>query len=377
MVKANAYGHGDIVIAKTLEELGVENLGVCLIEEGIRLRKNDIHADILVFRGFDQSGAFALYEHRLAGVVSQWNQLEYLVKVGKKFQEKVPFHLKFDTGMNRLGFSVNEAPQIEEFLRDHPELEIKSVLTHLHSGEDAHLEQGHSAEQLRRLLSVTPIFDPLRIPFHALNSAGLAHLFMLNKQNHRLNNVSGRTVKSSPHILQTLNWGLRPGLALYGYCDSLPSDENLLQPIMSLKSRISVLRKLQPGETVSYGATWKAHRTTDLAVVPLGYADGYHRATSNQAEALFMGIKVPVVGNVCMDYMMLDITDALAQKGMSSTSEGLYEEEVLLFGPEHGANLIAQKSHSITWEVLTSVSERVPRVYMGQMSRFITNEVFN
>ncbi len=363
MVKANAYGHGDVVISKTLEELGVEALGVCLIEEGIRLRKGDVHSDILVFRGFDQTGAFALYEHRLTAVVSQWNHLDYLLKVAKKFQEKISFHLKFDTGMNRLGFSVQDAEQIEEYLKDHSELEVKSVLTHLFSGEDAADPQGHSINQLSELLKVAKYFDPLTVPFHALNSSGLANLFLTRQKGH------------PETALHQINWGIRPGLSLYGYSDVDLGEYDQLSPVMTLKSRVALLRKLKKGETVSYGATWTAARETDLAVVPLGYADGFHRASSNRGRAFFMGTEVPIVGNICMDYMMLDVTDALKTRGVSSTSDQIYEEEIILFGPDYGAQKVAQAAKTITWEILTSVSERVPRVFTGQMSRFVSHEV--
>ena len=365
MVKANAYGHGDLVVAKTLEELGVENLGVCLIEEGVRLRKGDVHCDILVFRGFDQTGAFALYEHRLTGVVSQWNQFDYLLKVAKKFQTKVPFHLKFDTGMNRLGFPLREAAQIKDHLRNHPELEIKSVLTHLHSAEDANLADGKSVDQLSQLLSLRTYFDPQQIPYHALNSSGMAHAFLAKQKNY--NKYS--------KFLDQINWGLRPGLSLYGYCDVELGEDSPWKPVMTLKSRISVLRRLMPGETVSYGATWTAKRETDLAVVPLGYADGYHRASSNKGTALFMGLEAPLVGNICMDYLMLDVTDVLKQRGVASTSEHVFEEEVIFFGPELSAQLCARAANTITWEILTNVSERVPRVFTGQMSRFVSPEL--
>jgi alanine racemase len=336
-----------------------------LIEEGLRLRKGDIHCDILVFRGFDQTGAFALYEHRLTGVVSQWNQFDYLSKVAKKFQTRIPFHLKFDTGMNRLGFSVREAGQIDKYLKSHPELEIKSVLTHFHSAEDANVSEGHSAGQLTQLLSLRNYFDPLNVPYHALNSSGMAHAFLIKQE--KMNGTS--------HILHQINWGLRPGLSLYGYCDVEFRENSPWTPVMTLKSRIAVLRKLMPGETVSYGATWTAKRETDLAVVPLGYADGYQRASSNRGKALFMGVEVPLVGNICMDYLMLDVTDVLKQRGISSTSDQIYEEEVIFFGPELSAKQCAQAAKTITWEILTSVSERVPRVFTGQMSRFVSPEL--
>jgi alanine racemase len=155
---------------------------------------------------------------------------------------------------------------------------------------------------------------------------------------------------------------------IYGYnpLDGLGQQICKLKPVMTLKSIASTFRMLKVGDTVSYSGTWKAARETVIAVVPIGYADGYHRSLSNKGFALFNGFRVPVVGNVCMDYLMLDVTDAV--KGCDLKS--LKDKEVTLFGYASNGELLsadelAAKADSITWEVLTSVGERVPRVYVG------------
>ena len=153
---------------------------------------------------------------------------------------------------------------------------------------------------------------------------------------------------------------------IYGYNPLESKDLCDLKPVMSLKSVVNTFRHLKPGEKVSYGGTWKAQRDSVIAIVPIGYADGYHRILSNQAYALFNGARVPVVGSVCMDYLMLDVTDAVKGQDLAQ----LQDKQVILFGYDSHGNFLspeelAGKAKSITWEMLTSVGERVPRVYVG------------
>lgn len=171
-------------------------------------------------------------------------------------------------------------------------------------------------------------------------------------------------------------WGLRPGLMIYGYNPLMDRKQCELKPVMSLKSVAGSFRHLRAGETVSYGGTWRAPKDSVIAVVPIGYADGYHRILSNQGHALFNGKRVSLVGNICMDYLMLDVTEAVAGHDLQK----LKDTEVILFGSaENGdflsAEELAQKSKSITWEMLTSVGERVPRVYVGSDAEFINERL--
>ncbi|WP_415063386.1 alanine racemase [Bdellovibrio sp.] len=362
MVKANAYGHGDVQLARFLETLGVEHLGVCLIEEGLLLRNFGVKAEILVFRGFDREGAEKIIQYHMTPVVSSWEQIEHLEAAASS---PVGIHLKFDTGMNRLGFRPEEAQKLFERLWQNKKIRLNALVTHLFNGEDALDPQGQSAAQLRALHGVSQVFKPFNIFCHALNSAGIVSLLSLQKQ--------GATPS---HPLHLQNWGLRPGLMIYGY--NPLGDKSLvdLKPVMSLKSQVGTYRVLKTGETVSYGGTWRATKESVIAVVPIGYADGYHRILSNQAFVVFAGKRVPVVGSICMDYLMLDVTEVVQGRDLKEFKD----QEVTLFGYGSDGSFLspeelARQAQSITWEMLTSVGERVPRIYTGQDAGFISEEI--
>ncbi|MGZ3785707.1 MAG: alanine racemase, partial [Bdellovibrio sp.] len=337
MVKANAYGHGDVQIARFLESLGVEHLGVCLIEEGLLLRKSGVTAEILVFRGFDREGAQKIIEHHMTPVVSTWEHIEHLEAVASS---AVGIHLKFDTGMNRLGFRPEEAQKLFNRLWQNKKIRVKALLTHLFNGEDADQDQGRSALQLRQLNEISKAFKPFNIFCHALNSSGILNLMLLqeakdpseNRSDDKAKNKSEDKIKTTenktenttenrgeqnPLFLQ--NWGIRPGLMIYGYNPLAANDKRScdLKPVMSLRSHVATYRSVRVGETVSYGGTWKAPRESVVGVVPIGYADGYHRILSNQSKVLFAGQKVSVIGSVCMDYLMIDVTDVVKDQDLA------------------------------------------------------------
>ncbi|MEZ0391881.1 MAG: alanine racemase [Pseudobdellovibrionaceae bacterium] len=343
MVKANGYGHGDVEISKKLESEGVQVLGVGLIEEGILLREMGIRTQLLFFGTCDEKGAKAVLEYNLTPVLSTWDQIRALESAAKK---DVDVHLKFDTGMHRLGFSLKDLDRLSGYFAGTSHLKLKGILTHLHTGEDANLLNGSSFDQLREFQEVEKAFQSHRIVSHTLNSAGL--LNFLKHQNQKL-----------PHGISP-HQGVRPGLAVYGLA---PVPTNLdLKPVMSLRSETVKYHFVRKGEGVSYNTTWKAPQDSVVAVVPIGYADGYHRMLSNRGELLFRGQKVPLVGNVCMDYLMIDVTKTLKNE----IAENLKPESVTLFGADESghaisANELALKAQTISWEILTSVGERVPR----------------
>lgn len=352
MVKANAYGHGDVMVARALETWGAQHLGVCLIEEGLLLRRFGVKTEILVFRGFDQEGAEVMIENNLTPVVSTWEQFEALETVAKAEQT---FHLKFDTGMNRLGFSTTEALALAEKIKNQKKLKLAGVLTHLVSGENS-VDTHQTDLQFEMFQKVVEIFQFFKVPFHVLNSGGVLTQLSLDKKN-----------SSSTWLGK--KWGLRPGLMLYGYNPGVSADFPELKVVMTLKSQIAVIRKLAVNEGVSYNHTWKAKKDSRIAVVPIGYADGYHRSLSNKGVALYHGKKVPVIGNVCMDYLMLDISEAPESE----------DSEIILFGQNDknqflSAQDLATAGQTITWEILTSVSERVPRIYKGKWAQKIESE---
>lgn len=358
MVKANAYGHGDVGVALCLEKAGAKHLGVCLIEEGLLLRRGGVKAEILVFRGFDREGAEKMLQQNLTPVVATWEQLEAVQEVAKK---AVGIHLKFNTGMNRLGFHPQDAQKLFDICWQNPKIRVQGILTHLYNGEDAFDVAGDSAEQLAGIEHVMDVFKPLNPVAHSLASAGILNSLL----------VRGKDAK---HPLNRVNWGLRPGLMIYGF-NPLPDQTILpLKPAMTLKSVASTYRELAAGEIVSYGGTWTAKKKSVIAVVPIGYADGYHRILSNKAHVLFSGQRVPVVGNICMDFLMVDVTDAVQGKNLDE----LKDQEIILFGQGDskngsGRNLsaeeLAKHAQTITWEILTSVGERVPRVFTGEWAK--------
>lgn len=354
MVKANAYGHGDLEVAKHLENLGTNHLGVCLIEEGLLLRNYGIKSKILVFRGFDKQGAQKIFDAQMTPVVSTWDQITALESVA---DEPIKVHLKFNTGMNRLGFSPLEAEKLRTYFKNSKKLKLRAVLSHFYCGEDAVLNDGHSAQQAKQLSEIHSYFKGEDVWAHLLNSGGIASL-------------AEPAVKNNPeHFLNKTNWGFRPGLMLYGYSPSENLSSMDLKPVMTFKSMVNNIRQLQAGESVSYGATWKADKLSTIAVIPAGYADGVHRLISNRGRALFAGEEVPIVGRICMDFLMLDVTEVVK----NSSLQKFDEEEVILFGYDPAGNFLsaevtAKAAETITWEVLTAVGERVPRHYKGGQS---------
>jgi alanine racemase len=336
MVKANGYGHGDVKVAQFLETLGVQHIGVCLIEEGLLLRQLGVITDILVFRGFDSRGARKMIENRLTPVVSTWEQFEILIA----HKAKTKIHIKFDTGMNRLGFEVSEVAEVLKRFKEQSHLQLEGVLTHLYQSDDGLNPNGETSEQVGRFLNVLEVFKNFSEHFHVLNSGGIVC------------KMAGATGVITQH-----NWGLRPGLLIYGY-NPVANTQFDFKPAMTLQSQTNLIRNVKKGEGVSYGHTWKAPRDSNIAVVPIGYADGWHRLLSNRGEVLWNGIKAPLIGNICMDYLMVDVTDLPTEK----------ENEVIFFGKSKtGAEIsaadVAEKAQTITWEMLTSIGERVPRIY--------------
>jgi alanine racemase len=352
MVKANAYGHGDIEVARALRAAGARHLGVGLIEEGMHLRLSGDHGGLLLFGIFDESSADAVLEFLLTPVISEWHELETLESAcARRDVKQCKIHFKFNTGMNRLGFDVDQAPKLREWLDTHPRFTLEGICTHLLRGEDAGAFGGESESQMKAFAQARTSFADLDVHFHALNSSGLANLF-------------GRA-RSAKTLSEGAVWpmGTRPGLAIYGV---QPSNEEGVQlsikPALSFKSRIVMLHRLQKGERVSYNAKWRAERESLVGVVPVGYADGYFRALSNKGVVLCKGRRVAVIGTICMDYFMIDATD-LQEPG----NEVQYGDEVVLIGEQGGAVIsadeIAALAGTIPYEIFTNISERVPRVF--------------
>jgi alanine racemase len=338
VLKADAYGHGAKAVARTLERAGVNGVCVALLEEAIELREAGIQCPILVMGGYYGQAWSEVLHHELTPVIYDLSQLEALVKeAGQTEHPAWDIHLKVDTGMARLGISTAEFPRAVELLGGHPELKLQGFMTHFACAD---ISQESIEEQLDRFDAMTATLanhglkPELR---HAANSAALAR---------------------SPRAHLDL---VRPGIALFGV-EPMPNCELNLKPVMRVLSQVIALRTLQPGQSVGYGATWKASRPSVIATVPIGYADGLSRSATNNGYLLVRGKRAPIVGAVSMDLTTIDATEI----------EGIrIGDEVVALGKQKGplgedtltAQEIAAREGTIPWEVLTNVSRRVPRFY--------------
>lgn len=354
MIKADAYGHGDVAVAKALRPQGATHLGVSLIEEGLKIRASGDQGGLLTFGVFDGiDSAQAVVDANLTPVVSEWQQLQALSEVLKKSPRRFKIHLKFNTGMNRLGFFAREAPKLRDWCDQNPSIEIEGIATHLLRGDDAGVPGGESESQFALFSEALAAFKGLKVAAHALNSSAEA-------------NLSKRVENHSP-LGSGVQWpiGARPGIALYGIAPT--NDENVdlqLKPVLKLVSHLVEVRPMKQGERVSYGATWRAGRDSVIGVIPAGYADGIFRALSNKGSVLCRGVRAPITGIVCMDFFMVDLTEVEKLSGRPMKSG----EEVILIGDQGSSSItaseIADAAGTIPYEVLTRLSNRVPRVYL-------------
>ena len=343
VVKANAYGHGAVECARRLAREGADWFGVALPEEGIELRDSGITQPILCLAGFWPGQAAACVRHGLTAVVYRHEMIEALNQAAANAGVVADVHVKVDTGMGRLGVRFDQLSEFLAALHPFRNVRIDGVMTHLAAADDASC-QPLTRDQMQRFdEAVTSFRDhgyrPTQI--HLANSAGLF--------SHRE------------------SWGnlVRPGGVLYGlWRDVLPHTTSKpgLLPVMSLHSRICLLKWVPPGETIGYGCTFEASRRSRIATVPVGYHDGYMRGLSNRAHVIVRGIYAPVVGRVSMDLTLIDVTDV----------EGVeVDDQVTLLGWNRenvelkiAAEDLARIAGTLSYEVTCGISERVPRVFV-------------
>jgi len=301
----------------------------------------------------------AILEFDLTPVISEWHQLEVLVEALAKSANRAALkvHFKFNTGMNRLGFEVDQAPRLEEWLRSHPQFVLEGICTHLLRGDDAGIPGGESESQLTAFAQAVAAFKGRRFHVHALNSSATVSLW-------------NRVCRKAP-LGSGATWplGSRPGIGLYGILP--PTDEGVdvpLLPALSFKSHLVAIRRLKSGERVSYNGRWRAARESLIGVVPVGYGDGYFRLLSGKASVLCKGKRAPVVGTICMDYFMIDLTDVVRQAGPVEVGD-----EIVLIGEQQGERILARDLAdlvgTIPYEILTNISRRVPRIYVKSAAR--------
>jgi alanine racemase len=335
VVKADAYGHGAIPVSLRLEKLGVEYLGVAIPEEGVELRKGGVKTPILVLGGIFGEEVDQIFRFRLTPVIFGKDSLKILSREAERRRRKVKVHLKVDTGMGRLGVPLNLWPDFLREVKRFPKIETEGILSHFSMTDE---EKGFTENQWRAFQGAVAIAQKLGISSRYLHMASSATLTAFPAYSARL---------------------VRPGIMLYGsYPSSTFRSLIPLKPVMTLKTRIHFLKSVPPGTRISYGGTFKAKRQSLIATLPIGYADGYSRHLSNLGEVLIHGKRAPVVGKVCMDFIMVDVTD------IPRVSAG---DEVVLMGRQGTEQItpeeIAEKINSISYEVLCLIGKRVPRIY--------------
>lgn len=332
MVKANAYGHGAVIVAKTIEQMGLPTMGVALVEEGVELRQNGITKEILSFSPLSEEGADAAIKNRITPVITRLDDILALEAV--RGNQDVHVHLKFNTGMQRLGFDAFELPLLKAELKNKSWIKVDGVCTHLTHGEDADLANGPSALQLKQFHEMTNGIPGVR---HAHKSASLAVL--KEKDKHQV--------------------GARPGIGIYGLPHDGRSVGEGLRPVLTWNTEIVNTHTVEQGASVSYSGRWTAKRKSTIGVIPMGYGDGYMRILSNKGVMLCRGQRVPVVGSVCMDYILLDLTDI---EGDGKVQPG---EPVVVLGRQGQAEISAgelgELAGTIAYEIVTSISKRVAR----------------
>lgn len=339
-VKADAYGHGLLEVSRVLEEEGADWLGVALVEEGLALREGGLKLPILVLGGLMDGSEEAALAARLCPVLYRAESARFLNAAGVRRGQKVAVHLKVDTGMGRLGVPMRDLSDFLDLLAELPQIEVAGVLTHLAEAENPSAQ--FTDEQLQSFsVAVDVIRSRGHRPswIHAANSAAL---------------MAGRHPDGSAGANL-----VRPGISIYGH----PPDPALcahwpLRPAMSLESVILYLKSVPKGHGISYGLTWRAERDTIVATVPVGYGDGYARALGNRAHVLVRGQRVPVIGRVCMDLTLLDVTDVVdARQGDAVVLIGSQGSECVTVSE------LAKLLGTIPYEVLCAISPRVPRIH--------------
>jgi alanine racemase len=340
-VKADAYGHGAVECARRLETEAVDWFGVALPEEGIELRRAGIASPILCLGGFWNGQQDACLQWNLTPVVYRLDMLAALDLAARAVGARADVHVKVDTGMGRLGVSSGELGEFCDALSRFPNINVEGLMTHLAAADDparteftrAQLQKFQVAIDLFRERGIVPTL------IHAANSAASF---------------------AFPEARGNL---VRPGGALYGFSrDVLPAEiEAPLKPVLSLRTRIMLLKKVVKGARLGYGCTFETARESLIASLPIGYDDGFRRGLSNQGRVIVRGRFAPVVGRVSMDLTLIDVTDV---PGV------LVDDQVTLIGREGEVSItaadVAEVIGTISYEVTCGISNRVPRYYSNK-----------
>ncbi len=340
VVKADAYGHGVMEVTRALLDNGVSRLAVSMLDEAIQLRKNGIDVPVLILSYTDPVRAEEIIENDVTQTVFSRDLADALSSAAVRLGKSVRIHIKIDTGMTRVGFmpgysAVKEVIEISKL----PGIIIEGLFTHFASADEA--DKSYTYMQFERFMSISS--ELTRIGIH----------------------IPVRHVANSAAVMEFPEMHLdmvRPGIILYGMYPSQQVDKTKidLKPAMTLKSNVILVKRVETGTAVSYGRIFTTGRESIIATIPIGYADGYARTLGNRASVLINGETAPIVGRVCMDQCMVDVTD-LSNK----VSVG---DEVVLFGRQGGRDIraedIAAMTGTINYEVVCLIGKRVPRFYL-------------
>ena len=339
VVKSDGYGHGSVPVAKAVEDL-VWGYAVAAVEEGWVLRDHHITKPILVLGYVPEEEFESLVEQEIRYTVSEWKEVEILSKIAQKLGKNAYVHIKMDTGMGRIGLrSAEEILTLAQKIENLPNIVIEGIFTHMATADMA--DKTKAKEQIRmfremlQLLENNGIYIPIR---HCSNSAGIIDLKEANIDM------------------------VRAGIALYGlYPSEEVNKENVcLIPALELKSIVSYLKTVPKGSPIGYGATFVTQKETKVATVSIGYGDGYPRALSNKGYALVRGKKAPIIGRICMDQFMMDVSDIPEiQQGDTVTKIGKDQNEQIT------VEELAELAGTFNYEFVCDLGKRIPRVYIS------------
>jgi alanine racemase len=338
VLKANAYGHGLIEVARLMVEEGADYLGAAFLEEGLLLRQHGITAPILVLGSLAGEQIPQFIQQDLTLTASSVQKLQLIEAAASTLGQRARVHLKIDTGMERVGVHYYSAHHLlEESLRC-PHVEVEGIYSHFANADATDLS--HARLQLERFCEVLHFYDRHSLPMpmrHMANSAGILAL-------------------PESHLDM-----VRPGIMLYGIYPSAQVARTVtVHPALSWKSQVCYFKVVPPHTPVSYGSTWSSDHQVRLITIPAGYGDGYFRSMSGQAQVLVHGQRYPVVGRICMDQMMANIEWDSAYNG----------DIVTLLGTDGAATItaddLAHWAGTIPYEILTNINTRVPRVYVRE-----------
>lgn len=338
VLKANAYGHGLVAVARKLEQIGAPYVGVAYLEEGLRLRQEGLRIPVLVMGGIVGSQVPRFIEHDLTLTASSVDKLTAIEECAERMGKRARVHLKIDTGMERIGVHWYSAEKLLEATLALRHTEVEGIFTHFANADE--IDLSHARLQLERFHEVLDFYTRRSLPMpmrHAANSGAIMQL-------------------PESHFDM-----VRPGILFYGASPSLDLPVTLpVKQALRWLTRVVFFKVVKAGAPVSYGSSWAPSAMTRVVTLPVGYGDGYARSMSGKAEVILHGKRLPVVGRICMDQIMVDI-------GWSSAFNG---DEAVLLGDSEGAVVriedLARWAGTIPHEVLTSINTRVPRVYLHE-----------